>query len=79
MNPLSRHQQDGLPLLHGDLPSPANPPSGCRFRTRCPNAQALCAEKEPLMQVVRQTEQNEPQSKATGVVSDHFVACHFPL
>jgi len=79
MNPLSRHQKDGLPLLQGDLPSPANPPSGCRFRTRCPNAQPLCAEREPLMQTVRQTEHNELQSKATDVVSDHFVACHFPL
>jgi peptide/nickel transport system ATP-binding protein len=79
MNPLSRHQQDGLPLLQGDLPSPANPPSGCRFRTRCPNAQPLCAEREPLMQAVQQIEQNETQAKVANVVSDHFVACHFPL
>lgn len=64
---------DSIPLLQGDLPSPINPPSGCRFRTRCPNAQSLCAEAEPLMQAV----QTAPQ--ATTTTTDHFVACHFPL
>ncbi|MDP3517121.1 MAG: ATP-binding cassette domain-containing protein [Pseudohongiella sp.] len=68
MDPDARGQQGKIPLLQGELPSPANPPSGCRFRTRCPNAQARCAEVEPVMQAV-----------ADSMTPDHFVACHYPL
>lgn len=50
-------------ILSGEAPSPVNPPSGCRFHTRCPYAKEICSQKEP-----------EP-----AMIDERIVSCHFPL
>jgi oligopeptide transport system ATP-binding protein len=75
LHPYTRALLDSIPstepgaqrataTIKGEPPSPVNPPSGCRFRTRCPLAQERCALEEPM-----------PRELAPG----HLVACHFPL
>ncbi|NGQ96314.1 dipeptide ABC transporter ATP-binding protein [Brevibacillus sp. SYP-B805] len=58
------HRKQQRIVLQGDVPSPANPPAGCRFHPRCPLAQERCRREEPLLQAVS---------------GERQVACHFPL
>ncbi len=60
------HRHAQRMLLAGDPPSPANPPSGCRFHTRCPLAQPICSVERPML-----TDRTDPG------VAEHRVACHF--
>ena len=50
--------------IKGELASPIDPPSGCRFRTRCPRAQDICAAQEPPLR---------------RLADSHYTACHFPV
>ena len=62
-NPEVERSKQGIAIA-GEIPSPMNPPSGCRFRTRCALAQEICAAEEPAL-------------RSFG--GEHVAACHFPL
>ncbi len=62
-NPEIERKKRGQGII-GELPSPLNPPSGCRFRTRCPKAEEKCAEEIPPL---------------VSFGGEHMAACHFPL
>jgi peptide/nickel transport system ATP-binding protein len=66
-DPEVEHAKQGI-AVSGELPSAVTPPSGCRFRTRCPLAQEICAAEEPAL-----------RSFGGDPLVDHLAACHFPL
>ncbi|MFI9719060.1 ABC transporter ATP-binding protein [Streptomyces sp. NPDC052396] len=68
-DPTARERRERI-LLTGDVPSPANPPSGCRFRTRCWKARQKCVEVEPALEV-------PPWLGEAGGPAAHPSACHF--
>ncbi|GHA96376.1 dipeptide ABC transporter ATP-binding protein [Streptomyces thermoviolaceus] len=68
-DPEAREHRERI-ILTGDVPSPANPPSGCRFRTRCWKAQEKCATEVPVLAVPE-------RFKGTNSPAAHESACHF--
>ena len=63
-------EQRELKVLEGNVPSPVNPPSGCRFHTRCPLAQEICQKTEPVLSEVR-------SGASSSLSTSRQVACHF--
>jgi peptide/nickel transport system ATP-binding protein/oligopeptide transport system ATP-binding protein len=68
-DPMAREYRERI-ILHGDVPSPANPPSGCRFRTRCWKAQERCELEVPLLAV-------PVVFRLADTAAAHDSACHF--
>jgi peptide/nickel transport system ATP-binding protein len=61
-------RRTALPPLAGDPPNPINPPAGCRFRDRCPHAEAVCTSNSPVLDMLK-----APDGSADA---SHQVACH---
>jgi oligopeptide/dipeptide ABC transporter ATP-binding protein len=57
----------GRIVLGGDVPSPIDPPQGCRFHPRCPKARQLCSDEQPILE------------RKAGDLPDHAAACHYPV
>ncbi|MEU9346234.1 dipeptide ABC transporter ATP-binding protein [Streptomyces sp. NPDC048278] len=68
-DPQDRERRERI-ILTGDVPSPANPPSGCRFRTRCWKAEERCSQEEPLLAIPE-------RFKGADTPAAHESACHF--
>ncbi|MER5727928.1 dipeptide ABC transporter ATP-binding protein [Streptomyces sp. NPDC002138] len=68
-DPTAREGRDRI-ILSGEIPSPANPPSGCRFRTRCWKAEDKCSSEEPLLAIPE-------RFKGQETLAAHESACHF--
>ncbi len=74
-DPESRHERI---ILKGEVPSPINPPKGCRFHTRCRHTIDICKEQSPLLKPVvnRLSSARAQFSPAKNSVANHIVACH---
>jgi oligopeptide/dipeptide ABC transporter ATP-binding protein len=64
-------------ILTGDVPSPIDPPRGCRFHPRCPSAQERCSQEEPVLESKPGDLDEDGQPKPDAAV--HLTACHFPV
>lgn len=68
--PVVDAERKRLTTLEGNVPSPINPPSGCRFHTRCPIAQGICQKTEPALRQVG-------SGVSESLIAGRYVACHF--
>jgi len=76
MNPDDRVEE--APIT-GDPPNPTNPPSGCRFRTRCPFAEPICAERAPVLAAWTDRESHIAACHMEDAASGHSLAGRSPL
>lgn len=72
-DPLARKERI---ILKGEVPSPENPPPGCRFHTRCPRAMDLCSQREPQLSPHPDTKNPQTEAKTSKEDLHHVVACH---